>query len=127
MRVLLDYGYPGNIRELENIIQHTVTMAEDSTIRLGDLPQHLQQLSKDLAVSLGSGAPDQSPSTQSPLNFFLKEMSLDAELAEYERRILRAALDQSGGVQKRAGEALGINYRFLHHRLRKYELTQEGV
>ena len=41
MRVLLDYGYPVNIRELENIIQHAVTMAEDSTIRLGDLPQHL--------------------------------------------------------------------------------------
>ena len=50
-------------------------------------------------------------------------MSLDAELAEYERRILRAALDQSGGAQKRAAEALGINYRILRHRLRKYELT----
>ena len=45
MRALLDYPYPGNIRELENIIQHAVTMAEDDTVRLGDLPQQLQQLS----------------------------------------------------------------------------------
>ena len=106
MRVLLDYGYPGNIRELENIIQHAVTMAEDDTIRLGDLPQHLQQLSKRLSGAGGPGAPDQSVSTQSSLDFFHKGVSLDAELEEYERRILRAALDQSGGVQKRAAEAL---------------------
>ncbi len=123
MRVLLDYGYPGNIRELENIIQHAVTMADDSTSRLGDLPQHLQQLSKRLSGPGSSTLSDQSVSTRSALNFFHKGVSLDAELEEYERRILRAALDQSGGVQKRAAEALGINYRSLRHRLRKYELT----
>ena len=47
-------------------------------------------------------------------------MDLDRDLAEYEKAILLRALDQAGGVKKRAAELLGINYRSLRHRLQKY-------
>jgi two-component system response regulator PilR (NtrC family) len=46
-----------------------------------------------------------------------------ADLAAYEKAILLRALDQAGGVKKRAAELLGINYRSLRHRLQKYGLS----
>lgn len=122
MRILLDYHYPGNIRELENIIQHAVTMAEEETIRSKDFPSHLQTP----AFSSGEEAsPTKEPRNHQPqvsTDFFAKGISLDDELETYEQNILRAALEKSGGVQKRAAEVLGINYRSLRHRLQKYHL-----
>jgi len=108
MRALLDHSYPGNIRELQNIMQHAVTMAESETIRAQDLPYPLVE-----RRSASSPSPD----------FFRKGVSLDAELEEYEQRILRAALERVGGVQKKAADLLGINYRSLRHRLQKYHMT----
>lgn len=122
MRVLLDYRYPGNIRELENIIQHAVTMAEEETIRSRDFPVHLHTPHPPHQETLPK-AEEQSNSKLQPLaDFFGKGVSLDAELEAYEQSILRAALEKTGGVQKRAAEVLGINYRSLRHRLQKYHL-----
>jgi two-component system response regulator PilR (NtrC family) len=50
-------------------------------------------------------------------------VDLEADLAAYEKAILLRALDQAGGVKKRAAELLGINYRSLRHRLQKYGLS----
>ena len=54
--------------------------------------------------------------------FFNKGVSLDAELETHEKCILLGALKRANGVQKRAAEILGINYRSLRHRLEKYGL-----
>ena len=120
MRILLDYTYPGNIRELENIIQHAVTMSEGDTLRRADLPAHIQPTpSQTNGVGL---LIDAHSHTNAPLDFFNKGISLDAELETYEQAILRVALEQAGGIQKKAAEILGINYRSLRHRLQKYRL-----
>ena len=108
MRALLDHTYPGNIRELQNIMQHAVTMAESDTIRAQDLPYPLVERRKE-----PQGQPD----------FFRRGVSLDTELEEYEQSILRTALERVGGVQKKAADLLGINYRSLRHRLQKYNMT----
>jgi DNA-binding NtrC family response regulator len=108
MRVLLDHSYPGNIRELQNIMQHAVTMAESETIRVQDLPYPLIE---------------RRGATRTQPDFFGKGVSLDTELEEYEQKILRDALERVGGVQKRAAEILHINYRSLRHRLQKYNMT----
>jgi len=108
LRALLDHTYPGNIRELQNIMQHAVTMAEEDTIRPQDLPYPLVERRN-------------TPRTQS--DFFRKGVNLDTELEEYEQKILRTALERVGGVQKKAAELLGINYRSLRHRLQKYHIT----
>ncbi|MCS6926389.1 MAG: sigma-54-dependent Fis family transcriptional regulator [Candidatus Binatia bacterium] len=120
MRILLDHSYPGNIRELENIIQYAVTMAEEDTIRTTDLPPYLHQHSPQQPSPT---ALDPGQANGFSLDFFRKGVSLDAELEEYEQRILRAALEKAGGVQKKAAEVLGINYRSLRHRLQKYRLS----
>ncbi len=121
MRALLDYPYPGNIRELENVIQLAVTMAEAETIQLADLPARLQQDSAQFRPDLSVAGSPQSQSADP--DFFSKGVSLDAELEAYEQNILRAALEKSGGIQKKAAEFLGINYRSLRHRLQKYNLS----
>jgi DNA-binding NtrC family response regulator len=54
--------------------------------------------------------------------FFAKGLSLDVELETHEKCILLGALKRTNGVQKRAAEILGINYRSLRHRLEKYGL-----
>jgi two-component system response regulator PilR (NtrC family) len=121
MRALLDYSYPGNIRELENVLQLAVTMAEGETIQLADLPVHLQQGTAQ-HQSVEQPAKTREVSEAIP-DFFSKGVSLDDELEAYEQHILRAALDKAGGIQKKAAEFLGINYRSLRHRLQKYNLS----
>ncbi len=122
MRILLDYHYPGNIRELENIIQHAVTMAEEETIRGKDFPAHLQTPAVPHGEDSAQTKELSNHSPQVSTDFFGKGISLDDELETYEQNILRAALAKTGGVQKRAAEVLGINYRSLRHRLQKYHL-----
>ena len=120
MRILLDHPYPGNIRELENIIQHAMTMAEADTLRRADLPAHIQPPPSQ--ANSGGLLIDAHFHSSTLLDFFNKGISLDAELETYEQAILRAALEQTGGIQKKAAEILGINYRSLRHRLQKYRL-----
>jgi two-component system, NtrC family, response regulator PilR len=122
MKTLLEHAYPGNIRELENLIQHAVTMTEEDTIHCEDFPASLQSHpyhSPSVTVSPGM---TQNGNGRPP-DFFGKGVSLDAELEEYEQRILQAALEKAGGIQKKAAEFLGINYRSLRHRLQKYHLS----
>jgi two-component system response regulator PilR (NtrC family) len=121
MRVLLDYAYPGNIRELENIIQHAVTMTEGETIRSVDLPAHIRPVTPQPHPH--APLAERHSSNGISHDFFTKGVSLDTELEEYEQAILRAALEKAGGIQKRAAEVLGINYRSLRHRLQKYCLS----
>ncbi len=123
LRILLDHHYPGNIRELENIIQHAVTMAEEDTIRSKDFPEHLHTPSLPRAEDPPKAGEQNGDKPQPPADFFSKGVSLDAELEAYEQNILRAALEKAGGVQKKAAEVLGINYRSLRHRLQKYHLS----
>ena len=118
MRKLLAYGYPGNIRELENIIEHCVALADGDVVKEDSLPFDLRPSP--------AAAPPSLPSTvngsEAPRNDWMKEGSsnLDAELEAIERQLLEEALRRSGGVRKRAAEILGINYRSLRHRLSKY-------
>ncbi len=122
MKTLLEHAYPGNIRELENLIQHAVTMAEDETIHCEDFPASLQNHSQNGIRAIVSTRVAQNGNGHQS-DFFDKGVSLDAELEEYEQSILQAALEKSGGIQKKAAEFLGINYRSLRHRLQKYHLS----
>jgi PAS domain S-box-containing protein len=115
---LMAYSYPGNVRELENIVEHAVTVATKNVIGLDDLPQYL---TNDSAES-GSAVTLPTVHLDATEAFFANGLSLDAELESYERRILLEALKRASGVQKRAAELLGVNYRSLRHRLDKYQI-----
>jgi len=114
---LMNYSYPGNIRELENIVEHAVAVAGKNILTEEDLPQQV----RNTAVN-EVGALERCTVEGGPEGFFTKGLSLDTELETHEKYILLGALKRAHGVQKRAAEILGINYRSLRHRLEKYEL-----
>ena len=112
--------YKRQIRELENIIEHAVAVAGKNILTEDDLPQHVRRLTEERA-SLEKIARD------GPEEFFGKGLSLDTELETHEKHILLSALKRANGVQKRAAEILGINYRSLRHRLEKYDILSSKV
>ncbi|HLV20573.1 MAG TPA: sigma-54 dependent transcriptional regulator [Polyangiaceae bacterium] len=112
LRALERYAFPGNVRELENIIERAVALAGARTIGLGDLPQEVSGLSAAPSPALLDLPPD--------------GCALDEVLAEVERRLLVEALDRTGGVRKAAAKLLGITFRSLRYRLAKHSLGDDS-
>jgi two-component system response regulator PilR (NtrC family) len=108
LRAIERYDYPGNVRELENVIERAVALAGSRVIGLGDLPQ---------AVSGHLGAPEAGLLALPP-----EGCELDAVLHEAERRLLISALERTGGVRKAAAKLLGVTFRSLRYRLAKHDL-----
>jgi two-component system response regulator PilR (NtrC family) len=112
MRRLLDYHWPGNIRELENTIERCVVLNRSDILEEDGLPPHIR----------GCGETSQTAQTSLPE----EGLDLDAYLGGIERDILLKALDRTGGVRKRAAELLGITFRSIRYRLAKYGIEVEG-
>jgi transcriptional regulator with GAF, ATPase, and Fis domain len=102
--VLLRYDYPGNVRELENIIERAVVLSRDDVIDSGDLPLTVQEPERA----------DREPET-----------NLTAAVEALERRMIRDALAKSNGVQTHAAELLGMGERALRYKLIKYGFREE--
>ena len=102
MDLLLKHPYPGNVRELENLVHRAVVLARGPLITTADLPLHLQEM-KSEEPSAGS---------------FVERV------AEFERALIVEALDQASGVQTRAAKALGMSERHLRYKLQKYGIRQ---
>jgi PAS domain S-box-containing protein len=129
-KLILGYGFPGNVRELENIIEHAVALSDGDTAHEEHLPAYLfnghghNVHRPSPADSLGGERPQLPPiptTTVQPTGDG-SSFDLDRDLASFEKSALLRALEQAGGVKKRAAEILGINYRSLRHRLQKYGL-----
>jgi two-component system response regulator PilR (NtrC family) len=132
---LQDYRYPGNVRELENIIEHAVALSDGETVHELNLPEYVLRHANGAAVAPQeiNGTTVQLPSSvvaQSPplmgAGAATTAENLDENLAAYEKGILLRALAEAGGVKKRAAELLGINYRSFRHRLQKYGLNDSS-
>ena len=103
--LLLRYPYPGNVRELENLVERAVVLCRDPLITSRDLPFHLKE---------GVGEPAGV--------VFPSDLTLPEQLEELERHLIQQALKEMGGVQTRAAEKLGISERVLRYKLQKYGL-----
>jgi len=104
--ILLRYDYPGNVRELENIIERAVVLTRDDVIGVGDLPLTVQE-----------------PETADRDG----ETNLTSAVEALERRMIRDALARSDGVQTRAAELLGMSERALRYKLIKYGFREEAT
>jgi two-component system response regulator AtoC len=103
LQQLTKYHYPGNIRELEHILQRTVTLARSSRIGLRDLPMEIRDY--------------RGPAAENG--------DLNQRLSELERQLLIDALERHNWVQTKAAAALGISERVLRYKMERLGITKK--
>jgi two-component system NtrC family response regulator len=101
MDLLVRYQYPGNVRELENVIQRAAVLARGPLITTADLPLHVAEMKSEETPAGGT---------------FVERVGA------FERALIVEALERAGGVQTHAARALGMSERHLRYKLRKYGL-----
>lgn len=102
MDLLLKFDYPGNVRELENIIERAAVIARDTIITMKDLPF------KEVPASRAWEGTHEVA-------------GMKGSIEGLERRMIQRALDEAGHNQTRAAEILGITERTLRYKLKKYK------
>lgn len=113
MKRLIAYSWPGNVRELQNIAERAVILADgDEELKFTDgfsmIPESTSQSSKQ---------EDVLPSAEGTF----------PTIAEMEEKLIRRALDRSGGKRNEAAELLGINVRTLRNKLNSYQNLAESA
>lgn len=106
IRWIANQRYPGNVRELENIVEHAATLAITQRVGLSDLPMSNPAENNPPHVPIPP-IPDEG-------------LDLDQYLSEIEKGILSAALDKAGGIRKKAAKLLKLSFRSIRYRLAKY-------
>ncbi len=106
LAVLLHQPFPGNVRELENIVERAVVFAEGDAVGLADLPVFLAEAG---TADPGAGG-----------------TALTDKVRRLEVQEIRLALRASAGIKSRAARALGITERMLAYKMKAYGLDGEG-
>ena len=113
LRALDQYAWPGNVREMENVIERSVALTDGSVIDRSDLPPQI------------GGTPDNGcplPVTRLPE----EGLDMPAVVASLEKELLLQALDRSNGVKARAATLLGLNRTTLVEKLKRLEMGEAG-
>ncbi len=110
MEILQNYDYPGNVRELENMIERTVALEGGSTI----LPESLPPL-----VNTPSG---RKMASSHEIEVTEDGVDLDKVMGQIEKELLIKAIHAAGGIKKRAAKLLNITFRSMRYRVEKYNL-----
>jgi two-component system, NtrC family, response regulator PilR len=110
-RLLRAYPYPGNVRELANVVERAVTLADGERIEVAVLPPAV----RGAALPAASAAAAELPADG---------LDLQAHLDRIERSILEQALSRAGGVKTEAARHLSLTFRSLRYRLAKYRIGE---
>lgn len=110
LRVLVQYDYPGNVRELQNIIERAVALETSQELTAQNLNSYIEE---------------QLPFKKRPIDLEIPNEGVDLEkiVEDVERTLLIKALDRTKGIKKKAAELLHINFRSMRYRLEKYGLN----
>ncbi len=114
MEVLKKYNYPGNVRELENIIERTVALESGAVILPESLPPFVntptgRKLASSNEIEIGDDGID-----------------LEKVIGQIEKELLVKAIHTAGGVKKKAAKLLKISFRSMRYRIEKYGLGVVG-
>jgi nitrogen regulation protein NR(I) len=119
MRALLHYGWPGNIRELENLMERSVLFAEGPVIQGASLPDALRERSVTPAAPIAAVGP--LGAIAAPSGASMKEIVRQAQ-AELEKELISRALDETGGNVTRAAKRLQISRKSLQVKMKELGL-----
>jgi two-component system response regulator PilR (NtrC family) len=110
LQILLNYEYPGNVRELQNIIERAVALESGQELTVHNLSSYLSE---------------QPFLRKGPIDIEIPNEGIDLEkmVEDLERTLLLKALDKTKGIKKKAAELLRINFRSMRYRLEKYGLN----
>ncbi len=110
MDIMLNYHWPGNIRELENVIERVITLTPDNIIKIEDLPQNITNETKAglMKDDILSG-----------------RLSLEEAISSFEKEIILTALEKTNYVQTQAANLLGISRRILKYKMDNLNILTE--
>ena len=116
MQLLMGYNYPGNVRELENILERAIVLGGEII-----LPEHLPETMRPTGQD-NIGLRETKIIIDDSIEF---PMNLDELLAKVEQRYLEAALLHTRGAKKKAATLLGMNFRSFRYRLQKFGIHDD--
>ena len=121
VNALKNHSFPGNVRELENILERAFALCEGSQIELSDL--NLGNTIHSNKNSSGSTAPESAEMVE-PFDGEQSSVSLEGYLADIEKKAILKALEETRWNRTAAAKKLGISFRALRYRLQKLGLDQ---
>ncbi len=136
-RVLMNYDYRGNVRELENIIEHAVTLETGTQIGIHSLPAYLRNSLNDIKAAPEPAKTKDSKDNDGDLSSGDEEafdpeilaqvkvgdgIELEGVVENLERSLIEQSLEKTNGNKTEAAKLLGITFRSMRYRLKKYGL-----
>ncbi len=115
MVFLTRYPWPGNVRELENALERAIALEQSEALTAASLPEEIRAWQPTEATPAAALAPSAIPP---------EGLNLEDVVSQVERKLLLEALEKAGGVQTKAAQILGINFRSFRYRLKKYGLER---
>ena len=126
VEALQDYDWPGNVRELENLIEQLVVLADGNQIKASDLPSYVYEDSspdsEDDDDLLGEEYEDEQQSASGQVHL----PAGGIKLAGVEKSLITEALNRTGGRLTSSCKLLGISYKTLQYRIKKYGIDVTG-
>jgi two-component system response regulator AtoC len=105
-KLVYDYRWSGNVRELENSVERAMVLADAPVLRLADLPERLLEPQDPVKAELAGG-----------------DLSVKRAVRRIEETLIRRALEKTKGNRTRAAELLEISHRALLYKIKDYQLT----
>ncbi len=124
VRTLQHYQFPGNIRELEGIMQRAIILSRDNYISESELPPEILESSRPAQAAAVPGHSVPVARNNDELKLAREEATARA-VAEVERAFLEAVLEEAGGNISRASKATGMNRSLFQRLVKKHEFQSE--